>query len=112
MSATLLISILLQTNVNDITFRTMDVVMIVGGVASLLTIFFTLKNTITNNTDKIATLKEEMKHLENELEKVKLDNGTFKTAIFAKFDEQNKELHQLSIMIEKFKNEILQQIKK
>ncbi len=106
----MLSSLLLQTNVNDITFRTMDVVMIVGGVASLLTIFFTLKNTITNNTAAIAALKETVKEQEIEMEKIKLDNGTFKKEIFHKFDEQNRELHQLSINIEKFKNEILQTI--
>ena len=111
--------ILLQTqgtNVNDITFRTMDVVLILGGAVSVLTSFFVLRfQSVSNAKDLAAYIlsnDKEIARLEKEIEKNDVSHGDFKKEIFKKMDESNNQVHELGLSIEKFKNEILQTLNK
>jgi len=93
-------SIFLQTNVTDITFRIMDVVLIIGGVISMLTTFFVLKQKSEKNTDKITDLMEDVIKLEAKIVKFEDGSADFRKGIFAKLDKQNEEIHKLGLSLE------------
>lgn len=107
-----MLSIILQTNVTDITFRTMDVVLIVGGVISILTTFFVQRYQGMSNAEKIKTAYDEIEKLELKLEKMSEANGIFKKEIFHALEKQSNEIHQVNLNIERFKTEIIQQLNK
>lgn len=108
--------VLLQTSVNDITFRTTDVCVIIGGLISVLTSFFVLRYQSMSNAKDLAAYvlsnDKEIARLEREIEKNDVSHGDFKKEIFKKMDDHNASVHELGLNIEKFKNEIIQQIKK
>lgn len=116
MMNTILLQAVNSTNVNDITFRTMDVVLIVGGVISVLTSFFVLRfqsiSTAKDLAAYIAANEKTNAQFGKELDKIGEVHGDFKEKIFKKMDEQNTQLHDLGINIEKFKTEIIQQLNK
>lgn len=108
----MLLSILLQTNVNDITFRTMDVVLIVGGVISILTTFFVIRAQTVSNAEKLTAQALEIEKLEGKIEKMGEANGAFKKEIFQALEKQSAEIHQVNLNIERFKTDIIQTISK
>ena len=92
--------ILQATNVNDISFRLMDVIMIVGGVGSILVQYFTQKGKIQSICEAFDNYKKitdkEVELLTTELTKMEDKHGDFKDNIFKRLDDQNESIHKLS----------------
>ena len=108
--------VLQATNVQDITFRAMDVVVIVSGIISVLGSFFYLRFQASSTAKELdaymKTNDKEMEKLEAMIEKHGEVTGEFKEKIFRKLEEQGGEMHKLALSIADFKNEILKELKK
>jgi len=105
-----LLSLLLQqpTGINDITFRTMDVVVIVGGAISLITSFLYQRFQIAENRRSLESLQKQydkdIEKIENSLDKIGETHGEFKEKIFSKIDGLGEEIHKIALTIQELKN--------
>lgn len=97
--------ILQATSVTDLSFRLMDVVMIVGGVSTMITNHFIQKGKIERLKDSQDTYKtitdKQIDYLVTELKSVEANHGAFKGDIFKRLDTQNESIHTLSNQITK-----------
>lgn len=99
----LLQEVIAQTNVNDISFRLMDVVMIVGGIGTLLISFLTQKARIQGIEDAFQNYKtindKCIDVLTADLTKQENKHSDFTKDIFTRLDKQNDSIHELSKQI-------------
>lgn len=91
--------LLQSTNIQDLTFRTMDMVMIVGGVVSFLGTFLWMKFTM-------QAQDKELRELEVRLAKAEAQHDTFKEKIFEKLEEYQGSITNIEKLMVELKTEI------